>query len=104
MDTCFLPLVYLLIISLMYLKWPQYGKEIWNCLKRYSSLRACDVDFHDKARATLTSIVMRRSIRLGRSVYRNFEVISVFSVLAFVYFMMRIFIDLFFCVVLLLPA
>ncbi|MFX1606704.1 MAG: hypothetical protein ACFFDD_12490 [Promethearchaeota archaeon] len=103
MNTCIPPIVYLTVIILMYLKWPQYGREIWQCLKRYTSLRSCDVDFHDKARATLTSIVMTRSIRVGRAVYKNFEVISVLSVLLFVYFIVRIFFDLFMCIILFLP-
>jgi hypothetical protein len=83
----------------MYVKWPHYGQEIWQCLKRYSSLRACDIDFHDKARATLTSIAMRRHIRIGRAVYRYFEVISVFSVLLFVYFIMSMFLELLTCLI-----
>ncbi|MHA2178907.1 MAG: hypothetical protein ACXAAK_11215, partial [Candidatus Thorarchaeota archaeon] len=94
MDVCIIPIVELAIIILLYIRWPRYGQAVWHCLKRYSTLRACDIDFHSKTRATLTSIVMRTSSRFGRMVYRYFEVISVFSVLLFVAFIVNLFLGL----------
>jgi hypothetical protein len=84
---------------LMYLKWPEYGKGIWYCLTRYSTLQPCDIEFHEKARATFTSILMRVHIRLGRAAYRYFEVISIGSVILFVYFLLILALWLFDCVV-----
>ncbi len=97
MDGCIIAIIELVIIILMYMRWPRYGQAVWHCLTRYSTLRACDIDFHDKARATLTSIVMRRSIRFGRAIYRNFEVISVFSVLLFIAFLVNLILGLLNC-------
>jgi hypothetical protein len=75
------------IMVSMLLKWPEYGRGIWYCLTRYSTLQPCDIEFHEKARATFTSILMRVHIRLGRAAYRYFEVISIGSVILFVYFL-----------------
>ncbi|MHA2303060.1 MAG: hypothetical protein ACXACD_19110, partial [Candidatus Thorarchaeota archaeon] len=66
------------------------------------TIRPCDIDFHDKARATLTSIVMRIHIRLGRAVYKSFEFISVISVILFVIFLLSMSVGLIECVVLFL--
>ncbi|MHA2374248.1 MAG: hypothetical protein ACXAEB_14660, partial [Candidatus Thorarchaeota archaeon] len=66
------------------------------------TIRPCDIDFHDKARATLTSIVMRIHIRLGRAVYKSFEFISVISVILFVIFLLSMSAGLIECVVLFL--
>jgi hypothetical protein len=96
-DACIIPIVELAIIILLYAKWPRYGQAVWHCLRRYSTLRACDLDFHDKARATLTSIVMRSSVRFGKAIYQNFEVISVFSVLLFLLFIVNLFFSLVTC-------
>ncbi|MFW9926717.1 MAG: hypothetical protein ACFFDM_08130 [Candidatus Thorarchaeota archaeon] len=87
----------------MYIRWPRYGQAVWHCLSRYSTLRACDIDFHDKARSTLTSMVMRYSIRGGRVIYKNFEAISVMSVLLFIAFIVNLFIGLVTCIIVVIP-
>lgn len=75
------------VIVSLYARYPDYGRALWHCLRRYSTLRPCDIDFHDKARATLTSMCMRVNIRVARIVHRNFEVVSVFSVILFAVFL-----------------
>ncbi|MHA1935849.1 MAG: hypothetical protein ACW97A_11250 [Candidatus Thorarchaeota archaeon] len=102
MSACLLPVAELAILIILFLKYPNYGREIFHCLKRYSTIRPCDIDFHDKARATLTSIVMRIHIRLGRAVYKSFEFISVISVILFVIFLLSMSVGLIECVVLFL--
>jgi hypothetical protein len=102
MSACLLPVAELAILIILFLKYPNYGREIFHCLKRYSTIRPCDIDFHDKARATLTSIVMRIHIRLGRAVYKSFEFISVISVILFVIFLLSMSAGLIECVVLFL--
>ncbi|MHA2229794.1 MAG: hypothetical protein ACXABL_11350 [Candidatus Thorarchaeota archaeon] len=102
MSTCLLPVAELTIMILLFLKYPDYGRDIFHCLKRYSTVRPCDIDFHDKARATLTSIVMRIHIRLGRAIYKSFEFISVVSVILFLIFLLYLGLGLIECVFLFL--
>jgi hypothetical protein len=102
MSTCLLPVAELTIMILLFLKYPDYGRDIFHCLKRYSTVRPCDIDFHDKARATLTSIVMRIHIRLGRAIYKSFEFISVVSVILFLIFLVYLGLGLIECVFLFL--
>ncbi|MHA2084641.1 MAG: hypothetical protein ACXABD_12870 [Candidatus Thorarchaeota archaeon] len=102
MSVCLLPVAELAIMILLFLKYPDYGRDIFHCLKRYSTIRPCDIDFHDKARATLTSIVMRIHIRMGRAVYKSFEFISVISVILFVIFLLNLALGVVECVAFLL--
>ncbi|MHA2380089.1 MAG: hypothetical protein ACXADS_12515 [Candidatus Thorarchaeota archaeon] len=102
MSGCPLGIVAVAIILLLYVKWPEYGKGIWHCLTRYSTLQPCDIEFHDKARATFASILMRVNIRIGRAAYRYFEVISVGSVILFLYFLWILSLWLFDCVLIVL--
>ena len=102
MSACLLPVAELIIMILLFLKYPDYGRDIFHCLKQYSTVSPCDIDFHDKARATLTSIMMRVNIRLGRAIYKYFEVISVLSVILFLIFLLSLGLGIMECVVLFL--
>ncbi|MHA2385487.1 MAG: hypothetical protein ACXAEE_04670 [Candidatus Thorarchaeota archaeon] len=86
MSMCPAYIITLAIIVLMYVKWPDYGRMLWHCLARYTTLRPCDITFHDKARATFTSILMRVHSRLGRAAYQRFDVVSVVMVILLLIF------------------
>ncbi len=48
-------------------------------------------------------MVMRYSIRGGRVIYKNFEAISVMSVLLFIAFIVNLFIGLVTCIIVVIP-
>ncbi|MHA2263471.1 MAG: hypothetical protein ACXAEN_13840 [Candidatus Thorarchaeota archaeon] len=75
------------LLVFLHARYPDYGRSMWHCLTRVATLRPCDIGFHDKARATLTSMAMRVHIRLARFVYKHFEAVSIVSVIMFIVFL-----------------
>ena len=69
------------IFSARYRKW---AKESFGCVGRMITFRPCTATFKQKARAKVTSVIMKRHMGLARFTHRHFEAISwVFTIMFF---------------------
>src|SRR3989338_9101514 len=76
MVFCIIALVIFSILGLFSAKYRAYAKESFRCVSSMITLRPCDTGFDQKMKAKVTSGLMKRSERLGRFVYKRFELIS----------------------------
>lgn len=59
----------------------EFAKEAFDCVFRKMTLRKCQTSFDKKMKMKITTKVAGKSDRLGRMVYRNFEIFSWFFTL-----------------------
>ncbi len=84
MVFCIVAVVIFSVIGIFSAKYRTYAKEAFRCVSRMITFRPCDAQFDQKMKAKITARLMKRSEKLGRFVYRRFELISLsFLVLMF---------------------
>lgn len=76
MVFCIIAAAVLGILGIFSAKYRAYAKEAFRCVSRKMTFRPCDTGFDLKMKAKITASLMKRSERLGRLVYRRFELLS----------------------------
>lgn len=79
---CVLALIVFSVLALFSAKYRPLAKEAFDCVFRKMTLRKCETGLDTRIKAQLTSMFHRISPKMGRAVYKRFELISwVFTIL-----------------------
>jgi protein-disulfide isomerase len=76
MVFCLIGLVVFGMLGIFSARYRRYFLESLHCMKRRVTLRPCDTKFDEIIRSKASSKLMKHSEKLGRFVYKRFEVIS----------------------------
>lgn len=73
---CVIALVVFAILGVFSVSHRRLAKEAFDCVFRRITFRPCRTDLNKRIKSRITGKLMKRSPRLARGVYKNFELIS----------------------------
>jgi len=73
---CFIALIVFAILAIFSTKYRAYFKEALDCVARKATLRKCTTSFDKKMKMKVTSKISKRNKKVGRIVYKNFDIIT----------------------------
>ena len=76
MVFCFVAIIVFGILGIFSAKYRSYFRESLHCIKRTAMLKPCDTNFDQQMKAKITAGLMKRSERLGKIVYKQFNKIA----------------------------
>lgn len=84
MSLCLVALVVFAFLSIFSAKYRPWAREAFGCVGRMVTFRPCTTTFKQKARAKVTSAIMKRHLGLAKFTHKHFEAISwVFTIIFF---------------------
>ena len=81
---CVLALIVFSILALFSARYRPLAREAFDCVFRKVTLRKCETGLDTRIKAQLTSTFLRVSPKMGRAVYKHFELISWLFTILFV--------------------
>ena len=82
---CIIAMVVFAVLGIFSAKYRSYAAEAFSCVFRRVTLRPCESDFDHRMKMKVISHTFQRSERLGKFVYKHFELISwIFTIIMIV--------------------
>lgn len=82
---CILAMITFGILGIFSVRYRRLAGEAFHCVFRRATLRPCDTEFDQKVKVHLIGRLLRKSPKIARFTYKNFEAISwIFTILFFI--------------------
>jgi hypothetical protein len=80
---CVVAFIVLAFLSIFSVKYRAFAKEAFDCVFRRVTFRACQTSFNEKIKAIISSWFLKRSEKIGRFIFRRFEILNWIFVILF---------------------